>query len=590
MKTFFKKLRKKEEGAVLVLVALLMTVLLGITALAIDFGLAFYQKQKLQAACDAAALAAATALPDTTAAKNLAYTYMQENGFSGDPADVLVEFEGSPVSKVRVTQTYTMDTTFGRILGQKQIDVTCHAAAGGETTHVASGEFPYLIFAREGELKMGSQYYVAGSVHTNGALTTNPGDGTGSYMRQMSYGTSYSIYGHPCIEIDGEMYYVLTQLSSSDTRLYFNNQSSSTITTTWAVNTRAAESQTVETVQSWAASLVENEEGVPVKIYPVSAVLEQNDSIDEADAISGMTEDCEDRIASLEATANAYLNSVQAETGWTVTTDTNFVNQNHDLTTSNTILKTTNSWYSPSTSYNHQEAVFAIVNTGSGPAKFGGSGPWGSTGAGYSFRDVVFYSTSPTRNTNYGAFYYTSSMAIHANNIFSNDSMELYAATKGDIVIDGDIYCNGNLYLYNVIVNGDIYATGSVKTENSTCNGLFAADGDVYFGGTASSIDNISASTVNAMSIYSRNGNITTACADSGALYLAGVMYAPNGKITINANLYFYGNVIGKEVDASSKIIHAYPFSDLVGSDTIEDAVILPHGGDDVVNNIVLVE
>ena len=73
MKSLFKNLRKKEEGAVLDLVALLMTVLLGITALAVDFGLAFYQKQRLQAACDSAALAAATALPDTARARSLAY-------------------------------------------------------------------------------------------------------------------------------------------------------------------------------------------------------------------------------------------------------------------------------------------------------------------------------------------------------------------------------------------------------------------------------------------------------------------------------------------------------------------------------------
>ena len=62
-----------------------------------------------------------------------------------------------------------------------------------------------------------------------------------------------------------------------------------------------------------------------------------------------------------------------------------------------------------------------------------------------------------------------------------------------------------------------------------------------------------------------------------------------NGNITINANLYFYGNVIGQTVDASSKTIYAFPFSDLVGSDTLED-VILPESQDEVINDIVLVE
>ena len=596
MKKILKGLRKREEGAVLVLVALMLTVLLGITALAVDFGIAYYQKQKLQGACDSAALAAATVLPDTTQARNLAYEYMGENGFSSSPSDVIVEFEGSPATKVRVTSTYTFDTTFGRILGTDEIDVTCHAAAGSKTiTNPGGGEFPYLIFAREGQLTLGSQYFVDGSVHTNGALKTNPGDGSGSFVKQMSYGTTYDMEGHPWMKVDGEYYYAMKQLSTSDTRLYFNSVKSEYMDITWIANTRAAEAQPVETVKEWMNNGTLNEDGNPIKIYPVQVVLEQDATIDERDSIQDLTDKCEEAITRLENTANAYIDSVAVGSSsmWDVTTDTSFVKSNHDLTTRNTILETNEGWYAPgSNAYIHQEAVFAIKKaSGSGPAELRGAGDWGSTGAGFSFRDIVFYTDNPTRNdSQWGAFNYTASMSVTANNVFSNDSIKLYAATLGDMVIEGDIYANGDIYLYNVIVNGDIYCTGNLKSENSRINGLFAADGDVYFGGQATSVDNITSDTVNAMSIYSRNGNITTAAADSGALFLAGIMYAPEGNITINANLTFYGNVIGKTVDASSKTIKAYPFSDLVGYEEIEDDVILPIDGTDEESNIVLVE
>ena len=51
--------RKREEGDIVVLVALSMSVLMGFTAFAVDFGMLASDKQALQNAADAAALAAA---------------------------------------------------------------------------------------------------------------------------------------------------------------------------------------------------------------------------------------------------------------------------------------------------------------------------------------------------------------------------------------------------------------------------------------------------------------------------------------------------------------------------------------------------
>lgn len=54
---------RDESGQAMVLVALLMTVLLGFAALALDLGFGYHQKSDLQTAADAAALATASQMP-----------------------------------------------------------------------------------------------------------------------------------------------------------------------------------------------------------------------------------------------------------------------------------------------------------------------------------------------------------------------------------------------------------------------------------------------------------------------------------------------------------------------------------------------
>ena len=69
---FREKIRynlKEESGQAMVLVSLLMTVLLGFTALAIDLGYGYHQKSDLQTAADAAALATASQMVGNTNAK-----------------------------------------------------------------------------------------------------------------------------------------------------------------------------------------------------------------------------------------------------------------------------------------------------------------------------------------------------------------------------------------------------------------------------------------------------------------------------------------------------------------------------------------
>ena len=57
--SFVRRLRRDESGAVIVLVAISIGALIGLTALAIDVGNLFYAQQRLQATTDIAALSAA---------------------------------------------------------------------------------------------------------------------------------------------------------------------------------------------------------------------------------------------------------------------------------------------------------------------------------------------------------------------------------------------------------------------------------------------------------------------------------------------------------------------------------------------------
>ena len=68
---FLKRMRK-EHGAITVIVAVSMVVLLGMSAVALDYGNMVNDRRELQAAFDAAALAGAIDLPDTLTAAQTA--------------------------------------------------------------------------------------------------------------------------------------------------------------------------------------------------------------------------------------------------------------------------------------------------------------------------------------------------------------------------------------------------------------------------------------------------------------------------------------------------------------------------------------
>lgn len=150
---------RNERGAVAVIVAFSMIVLLGVSALAIDLGYNYLQQRRLQAAVDYAVLAAAQDLPNATTATSDAQSYLNanwlHNGNSTDPSESLstcpfnpsnpqVQCGSSSVTcptntpcQIHVSATASVPSLFGRIFGIGSTSVSAQGSAcGGCSTAV----------------------------------------------------------------------------------------------------------------------------------------------------------------------------------------------------------------------------------------------------------------------------------------------------------------------------------------------------------------------------------------------------------------------------------------------------------------------
>lgn len=169
----FGKLKNDERGSIPVLVALSLTVLLGFSALAIDFGMMAACKQRMQNAADAAALAAAgdLCLESGVTAQSTAREYAIRNGF--DPTEEAVDMNVRVVdNKVTVTLRKTLSMCFSAALtGQTTRTVT--AAATAEAVSIFGG-CPYALFAGQRIEESGVGITVTGNnIHINGNIHSN---------------------------------------------------------------------------------------------------------------------------------------------------------------------------------------------------------------------------------------------------------------------------------------------------------------------------------------------------------------------------------------------------------------------------------
>lgn len=134
MKKFFRhflsRLKAEELGESLLIVALAMTALVGVTATVADMGAAYVKTAQTQTAVDSAVLAAGLKLPiessDTTGLSQATATareYLTKNGVA-DASSATVEFgdlEGGAYHSITVTQPAVSETAFARIFGINEI-------------------------------------------------------------------------------------------------------------------------------------------------------------------------------------------------------------------------------------------------------------------------------------------------------------------------------------------------------------------------------------------------------------------------------------------------------------------------------------
>ncbi|MHB1629237.1 MAG: pilus assembly protein TadG-related protein [Bacilli bacterium] len=166
---------KDESGNVAVLVALMMVILLGSTALVTDVGVEFAAKQKLWNALDAGALSGVEEIFNgASAARSTAIQYVQQNGGTV-----------SGVSVNTVTETITVDGQqtvplyFARVLGYKSANIAIQVQAQAGTLVSGTGFAPIAV--AEQNFAYGQTYMLSiGAGQSGNAGGASGGESEGS--------------------------------------------------------------------------------------------------------------------------------------------------------------------------------------------------------------------------------------------------------------------------------------------------------------------------------------------------------------------------------------------------------------------------
>ena len=142
------RLQGHERGQVLVLVAGLLAVFGGMTAVAVDLGSFMADRRDHQNHADAIALAASLELPDAGAARAVADEWALKNGI--DPSDMTVDIiqqslPSEPNPKVRVEVEGEHGFTFARLIGINSATVRASAAAIKTSAAGGAGTIPLSV-------------------------------------------------------------------------------------------------------------------------------------------------------------------------------------------------------------------------------------------------------------------------------------------------------------------------------------------------------------------------------------------------------------------------------------------------------------
>ena len=149
----FKIIISEERGSVLVLVALSMVALIGVTALVVDVGLAYVERVKVNNAVDAAALAGGLELMNNDSnyeVKQEALHYAALNDVSISDEEVHINNDRSEIT---VQTARMVDLYFAQVLGFEQLETGAKATAAvgypKKITRIQNGNVLPFIFPKD---------------------------------------------------------------------------------------------------------------------------------------------------------------------------------------------------------------------------------------------------------------------------------------------------------------------------------------------------------------------------------------------------------------------------------------------------------
>lgn len=173
---------RDERGAVIVWMALLLPVLLGLAAFAVDLGSWYWQHRQLQAAADAAALAAARDLPaDPTTAATDAQTFASQNAPGSTMSSTTPYNSDSSTIQVSVSKQGT--SFFSGVLGISPPTITATAVARNPQT-TTNGTFFYAGSTACNALTIthGGDNFTQGSIWSNGGVSASGATDTANHV------------------------------------------------------------------------------------------------------------------------------------------------------------------------------------------------------------------------------------------------------------------------------------------------------------------------------------------------------------------------------------------------------------------------
>lgn len=156
MRKLIIKFSCEQRGSVAIVTAMLMVVLIGVSAFALDFGVNYDNASRLQNSLDSAVLAALQELPadstsssDWAAAENVAIAYAALNGFDLDTNDIEPIYKNNiaedGIIGLKATKSVVVEYNFAKVFGIDSGTVTRSSSAGLVPIGGITGAVPLSI-------------------------------------------------------------------------------------------------------------------------------------------------------------------------------------------------------------------------------------------------------------------------------------------------------------------------------------------------------------------------------------------------------------------------------------------------------------